>query len=102
MSVSHLIYSNTSSERGGIEGEVFGENISAGKFCAVCLESVAVLETSKTGVFSFGIDSMELLTFSCSPNACMRVDGQGARSEKEQSELSLYFRFAIELLQNLG
>ena len=71
----------TSSETIGIKDAVLGVYNSEGTFHAVCSESGGVLETSQTGVFLFGVDSVELLTFARSSDVKMKVDGQGASSE---------------------
>ena len=58
----------TSSETGEMEGVIFGVDDLADGFSVVCAGSkgVLVLETSETGVFSFGNDLVGLLMFSLS------------------------------------
>ena len=68
-----------------MESVIFGVDNSAGGFFMVCAGSkgVLVLETSETGVISFGKDLVGLLMFSLSSDVRIELDGQGARSETE-------------------
>ena len=71
------------SETGRIVDAVFGVDNLAGRFCAVCSGNGGVLDISKTGVFSFGTDSVALLTFLRSSDILMGLDEQGAVSKTE-------------------